>query len=79
VKGPVIPKQEEWVDNVKWRRRVFEFPEDGSAINVVQENVELMRLIKKSPVLNKDVLYLSAALILLGHTDGCAGQFLQCV
>jgi hypothetical protein len=75
VKGLVITKQEERVNNIKWRRRVFEFPKDGSTINVVQENVELVWLIREPPVVNKDVLYSLADLFFLATWMGVPGSF----
>jgi hypothetical protein len=35
----------------------------------VQKSVKLIRLIKKTPVINEDVLDVSTALVLIGYAD----------
>jgi hypothetical protein len=48
---------------------MFKLPEDGATINIVQKSVKLIRLIKKTPVINEDVLDASTALVLISYAD----------
>ncbi len=53
MKGLVVPKQKEQIDNVERRRRLFNLLEYRSAINVVKENVELLGLVREAPALTR--------------------------
>ncbi len=76
VKGLVIPKQNGRIDKVERRRRMFELSEERSTINVVKENIKLVRLVREAPVINESVLNLSMTLVLFGCADRRARQFL---
>jgi hypothetical protein len=75
----VIPKQEEWVGDGKGRGWMFEILKDRAAIDIVQKNVKLIRLVVKAPVVNENILDASTALLLIGHMDWQTRRFLQCV
>jgi hypothetical protein len=76
MKGLIVPKQKERIDNIKRRRRMFMLLEDRSTINIVKENIELIQLVRKAPVVDENVLN-SLTLVLFGYVDRQARQFLR--
>ena len=62
MKGFIERKVEQRVGDVKWWSRMLEFLEDRPTVNVVQEHVEFVRLIKEALIVNEDVLNSTAAL-----------------
>jgi hypothetical protein len=43
------------VELVKWTRRMLAFAQDWAAINTMEERVKLVRLVRKTPVINENV------------------------
>jgi hypothetical protein len=73
----IVLEQEERINNVERRRRIFELVEDGTAVNIVKESVKFVRLVGKAPVVNEDVFNATTTLVLVGNVDGQAGRFLR--
>jgi hypothetical protein len=61
-KGFIEKKVEQRVSDIKWWSRMLEFPEDRPIVNVVQEHVEFVRLIREASIVDEDVPNLTAAL-----------------
>ena len=65
----VVTGQKPRVDVVEWRRRVLAPTQDRAAANVVQEGIELMRLIGIAAIVKEDV-WAPSPFRLRGYTDG---------
>jgi hypothetical protein len=66
----VVSDEETWVDVVKRRSWVFALANDGSAINVAEEDVKFVGLVWEATIVIKDVLTLLAT-----HSLGDANRF----
>ena len=77
VKGFIERKVEQRVSDIKWWSRMLEFPEDRPTINIVQEHVKFVRLIREASIVDEDVLNSTAALWLVSNTDRRAGRVVR--
>ena len=62
MKGFIKRKVEQWVSDIKWWSGMLEFPEDRPTVNIVQEHVKFVRLIREASIVDEDVLNSTAAL-----------------
>jgi hypothetical protein len=70
----IIYRMKTWVDLIKWRGGVPALAEDSPAVDVMQEGVELVRLIGEATVIQEHVLSLARILFhFWGDTDGGCG------
>ncbi len=69
-------KGKSFIRFIQGRSGVAQLPKDGSAIDVVQQHVEVVGLIRKPSIINEDVFNLAAAFCLWGNTDGSAWQLI---
>lgn len=68
--GVDIRRCESWVDIIEWWRGMLSFAENRATIDIVQERIKLVRLIRESAIVIEDVV---GSLSLLGFgsdTDG---------
>ena len=75
MKGKLNSEQQ--VSDIKWWSRMLEFPEDRPTINIVQEHVKFVRLIREASIVDEDVLNSTAALWLVSNTDRRAGRVVR--
>ena len=54
---------------IQGRSGVAQLPKDGSAIDVVQQHVKVVGLIRKPSIINEDIFHSAAAFCLWGNTD----------
>ena len=54
--GLVVSAEELRIHLIQWRGWVLELAQDRSAINIVQQVFVVLRLVRESSVINKDVV-----------------------
>ena len=70
VDGLDIRRGEGWVDIVEWRRGMLSFAEDSAAVDIVQERIKLVRLVRESAIVVEDVVGSLSFLRLGSDADG---------
>ena len=69
----VINSMETMVDIVEWRGRMLLFLQDEASLNIVEDDIELVGLIREPAVIEEDI-WLFLPLNLSGYADGFAGR-----
>jgi hypothetical protein len=72
----VVVSLKVWINIIKWGGRMFAFAKDGSAFGIMQDDVELVGLIRKSAV-SKEIIGPPFAMHLSGNADGFAMRHLR--
>jgi hypothetical protein len=69
----VVISMEARVDIVEWRSRVLPFPQARFSLNIMEDDIELVGLIREPAVLEENI-WPFLSLKLTGNADGFAGR-----